>query len=216
MGRRAGAGSAARSDDRRPTSHPRRPDASRPGADPRDATTHKAIPVTTVPRTLVDLAAVLDAETSPAPATRPTSVIASFPPQVDAALARCTNAKGAAALRRVLHGDERVTLSWLERRFLARLRAAHLPLPQTNRSAGGRFVDCRWPAHHLTVELDSYRYHRSRHAWEQDRRREREAYARGDDFRRYTYDDVSERAEPMLAELEPLLRASPRSAAPRG
>jgi hypothetical protein len=36
----------------------------------------------------------------------------------------------------------------------------------------------------LTVELDSYRYHGSRHAWELDRRREREAYARGDDCRR--------------------------------
>jgi len=40
------------------------------------------------------------------------------------------------------------------------------------------------------VELDSYAFHNSRHAWEQDRRREREAYARGDEFRRYSYDDV--------------------------
>ena len=83
-------------------------------------------------------------------------------------------------------GEVRVTLSALERRFLARLKAAGLPLPETNRPAGGRRVDCRWPAHRLTVELDSYRYHRSRHAWEQDRRREREARARGDEFRRYT------------------------------
>ncbi|MBA3839026.1 MAG: hypothetical protein H0X55_01815, partial [Thermoleophilaceae bacterium] len=40
-----------------------------------------------------------------------------------------------------------------------------------NRPAGGRRVDCRWPAHPVTVELDSYRFHHSRHAWEQDRRR---------------------------------------------
>ena len=94
-----------------------------------------------------------------------------------------------------------VTLSELERRFLARLAEAGLPLPTTNRPAGGRRVDCRWPELRLTVELDSYRYHRSRHAWEQDRRREREARARGDEFRRYTYGDVFEEPAPMLAEL---------------
>jgi very-short-patch-repair endonuclease len=99
-----------------------------------------------------------------------------------------------------------VTLSKLEARFLARLAEARLPRPQTNRQAGGRRVDCRWPDRRLTVELDSYRYHRSRHAWEQDRRREREAHARGDDLRRYTYRDVFEDPAAMLAELRALLR----------
>ena len=54
-------------------------------------------------------------------------------------------------------------------------------------------------------ELDRYRYHGSRHAWEQDRRREREAYARGDEFRRYTYGDVFEHPGEMLTELRALL-----------
>jgi hypothetical protein len=82
------------------------------------------------------------------------------------------------------------------------LKEAGLPLPRTNRPAGGRRVDCRWTDPPLTVELDSYRYHSSRHAWEQDRRREREAYARGDEFRRYTHGDVFEApaAEAMLSE----------------
>jgi hypothetical protein len=71
----------------------------------------------------------------------------------------------------------------------------------------------RWPEHPLTVELDSYTYHRSRHAWEQDRRREREAYARGDQFRRYTYGDVYERPAQMLGELAGLLRHEPSSKA---
>ena len=99
----------------------------------------------------------------------------------------------------------RVTLSKLEARFLSRLREAGLPLPETNRPAGGRRVDCRWPEYRLTVELDSYRYHRSRYAWEQDRRREREARARGDEFRRYTYGDVYETPGFMVAELSALL-----------
>ena len=39
-----------------------------------------------------------------------------------------------------------------------------------------------------------------------DRRREREARARGDEFRRYTYGDVTESPSLMLAELRALLR----------
>ena len=109
-----------------------------------------------------------------------------------------------------MHGDAHVTLSALERRFLELLRAAGLELPETNREAGGRRVDCRWPQHNLTVELDSYGFHNSRHAWELDRRREREAYARGDEFRRYTHDDVFEHPEPMLRELSALLRVGSR------
>jgi very-short-patch-repair endonuclease len=88
------------------------------------------------------------------------------------------------------------------------LRAAGLPLPITNRPAGAHYVDCRWPAHKLTVELDSYTYHASRHAWEQDRRRDREARARGDQMRRYTWTDVFHQPEPMLAELHVLLGAA--------
>ena len=55
------------------------------------------------------------------------------------------------------------------------------------------------------MELDGYRYHSSRHAWELDRRREREAYARGDQFRRYTYGDVFEQPASMLRELHGVL-----------
>jgi hypothetical protein len=77
----------------------------------------------------------------------------------------------------VLWGDAERILSKLEKAFIRLLKANGLPLPVTNRPAGGRFVDCRWPEHKLTVELDSYRYHRSRHAWELDRKRERQAYA---------------------------------------
>ncbi|MGH2953796.1 MAG: hypothetical protein ACRDK9_07195 [Solirubrobacterales bacterium] len=128
------------------------------------------------------------------------------PQKVEAVLARRPNSPGAARLRQILRGDFRVTLSKLERAFLARLRQSGLPLPRTNTAAGGRRVDCHWPEHRLTVELDSYRYHGSRHAWEQDRRREREAYARGDEFRRYTYGDVVDQPHLMLSELRTLLR----------
>jgi len=173
--------------------------------DSREITVYRGIPVTTAPRTLVDLAAVLDPPDLARAAHEAEVFHRMKPAAVDAVLARRPESPGARTLRRVLHGDIRVTLSKLESTFLSLLGAAELPLPITNRPAGGRRVDCRWPEDKLTVELDSYRYHNTRQAWEQDRRREREAHARGDDFRRYTYGDVCEEPGLMLAELTKLL-----------
>jgi very-short-patch-repair endonuclease len=173
-----------------------------------DATTWHGIPSTTVPRTLVDLSSLLSLPDLARACHEAGVKHDTTPRQVEKVLERRPNAPGAKQLRRVLHGDVHVTLSALERRFLKLLREAALPLPQTNKPAGGRRVDCRWPEHRLTVELDSYRYHSSRHAWELDRRREREARARGDEFRRYTHDDVFERPAQMLGELRLLLRVA--------
>jgi very-short-patch-repair endonuclease len=174
---------------------------------PTDRTHHRGIPVTTVPATLVRLPSLLSFDELARAAHEAAVRHHTTPEQVEAALERRPKAPGAARLRRVLRGDAPVLLSKLERRFRAQLRAAGLALPQTNTEAGSHYVDCRWPDHKLTVELDSYRYHHTRHAWEQDRRRDREARQRGDQFRRYTWTDVFEEPGPMLAELKTLLGA---------
>jgi len=62
--------------------------------------------------------------------------------------------------------------------------------------------------HHLTVELDSCRHHNSRHTWDQDRRREREAWARGEELRRFTHGDVFKRPAATIEEISDLLRAA--------
>ncbi len=158
-----------------------------------NAVTHRGIPVTPVPRTLVDLASSLT-ESALARACHEAGVLyRTTPKQVDAVLRQLPNAPGRKKLERVLHGDVPVTLSRLESRFLELLREAGLPLPITNKVAGGHRVDCRWPEQQLTVELDSYRHHNSRHAWEMDRFREREARSRGDEFRRNTWRDCLRR-----------------------
>lgn len=170
-----------------------------------DATRWRGIPVTTVPRTLVDLAGVLP-EDQLARAVHEAEVrFHTNPEQVEQVLSRRHNWHGTHKLRRVLWGEVPVSLSRLESRFLERLRDARLPQPETNRPAGRRRVDCRWPTQGLTVELDSYRYHRTRHAWEQDRQREREARSRGDEFRHYTWFDVDEQPTAMLTDLRRLL-----------
>jgi hypothetical protein len=177
--------------------------------DRREVITVRGIPVTSVPRTLVNLAAVL----SPGELARACHEAGvryrTTPKQVEAALARLPNARSARKLRGVMSGDVRVTLSKLERAFLALLQAEELPLPQTNRPASGRRVDCRWPEYRLTVELDSYQFHNSSYSWEQDRRRRRDARARGDEFRRYTWSDVVKDGRFVVAELRVLLRDNP-------
>jgi hypothetical protein len=170
-----------------------------------DAAEWRGVPVTNTARTLVDLAPQLSAERLARACHEAGVLHRTRPAMVERLLARQPNTPGARKLRAVINGDVKVLLSKLEKRFLERLREAELPLPETNRPAGGRRVDCRWPAHRLTVELDSYTYHQSRHSWERDRRREREAYARGDEFRRYTRGDVFESPALMTAELQVLL-----------
>jgi very-short-patch-repair endonuclease len=170
----------------------------------------RGIPITTVPNTLMDVSSLLSLPDLARACHEAGVKYGTTPGQVETELAKRPNTPGARNLRKVLSGEQRVTLSALERRFLKLLREANLPLPQTNKPAGTKRVDCRWPAHKLTIELDSYRYHRSRHAWEQDRRREREARARGDEFCRYTHDDVLDTPAQVLRELHALLRVASR------
>jgi very-short-patch-repair endonuclease len=166
-----------------------------------DGFVFSGIPVTTIPLTVVALAATLGEDALARVCHEAGVRYRTTPADVFAVLERRPNAAGSRALRRVLVGDVPVSLSALERRFLQLLDQHDLPLPETNVRAGTKRVDCRWPSRRLTVELDSYRYHSSRHAWEADRRRDREARARGDEILRYSYGDVFERPETVLAEL---------------
>jgi hypothetical protein len=163
----------------------------------------RGIPTTTVPRTLIDIAPRLSPDRLARACHEAGVLHRTTPRQVEQILRH--NAPGATKLKAILRGDTKVLLSKLERKFLQRLTEASLPLPETNKPAGGRRVDCRWPEHKLTVELDSYTYHSSRDAWENDRRREREAYARSDQFRRYTWGDVFDAPAQMMSELGALL-----------
>jgi Transcriptional regulator, AbiEi antitoxin len=171
-----------------------------------DRITRNGIPVTSVPRTLVDLAGRLPVDQLVNACHEAGVRYRTRPAHVRAVLDRYPNPPGRARLVFVIEGGSPVSLSRLERRFLRRLAEAGLPRPDhTNRPAGRHRVDCRWITRQLTVELDSYRFHNSRRAFERDRRREREAYARGDQHRRYTWGDVDEDPRAMVAELSALL-----------
>lgn len=128
--------------------------------DPRDRTTVRGIAATSVPRTIVDLAAGLTPSELASACHEAGVLHRTTPRHVEAVLARRPNSPGAAELRAIASGETKVSLSELERRFLELLSRHGLPLPIANKPASGRRVDCRWPEHRLTVELDSYRFPR--------------------------------------------------------
>ena len=165
------------------------------------------IPMTTVPRTLLDMAPRL----TPAQLARACHEAwvrhETQPRWIEACIARNPRKSGAAKLRRALGSD--ATLSVLEAGFLVLLREHGLSQPRTNIDVGGDKVDCHWPQLGLTVELLSNRFHASRHAFETDiaRRRRSKHLA-------FTWGDVFERGARTIAELEtysPSLRSRVRS-----
>jgi hypothetical protein len=163
------------------------------------------IPVTTVPRTLLDLAP----STAPEDLTRLCHEAwihhRTSPAHVDACIARNPTKKGAAKLRRAQRAD--VLLSDLEHRFVALLKRHHLPKPRTNIDHNADKVDCHWPRHGLTIELLSYRFHGTRQAFEADVARRRRS-----NHVAYTYGDVVERAGQTADEVGALLAACQLSA----
>jgi hypothetical protein len=177
----------------------------RPWLVEQEASSCRGVPTLSPAAVLVEIAAVLGEEELGRACHEAGVRYGTSPRDVERVLLHCPNAKGANKLKRILTGEAKISLSRIESMFVRRLREADLPPPETNRPAGGRRVDCRWPAHHLTVELDGYRFHSSRHAWEQDRQREREARLRGDEFRRFTWRDVMEDPRYMMRELTRLL-----------
>jgi very-short-patch-repair endonuclease len=59
-----------------------------------------------------------------------------------------------------------------ERRLKALCKAAGLPIPRMNAPVAGWEVDAYWPAHNLVVEVDGWNFHRTRQAFERDRRKD--------------------------------------------
>jgi hypothetical protein len=97
--------------------------------DAQDGTIFKRIPVTTVPRTLVDMSSELPLDALARACHEAGVRYRTTPKAVEAVLVRRPNSSGARKLRRIIHGDVRVTLSKLEARFLELLRDNGLPLP---------------------------------------------------------------------------------------
>lgn len=175
-----------------------------------DITTVQCIPVTTVARTLVDLAGTVPPDHL-AKAIKEADRQHRFDlTAVEAALQRTRGRRGPGhrALREAIEEHAALgldaTRSSLEDAFLRLLRDAGLPKPATNADVEGLEVDAVWRKQRIAAELDGWASHHTRHAFQQDRERDATLTAAGWRVVRFTHHDVIRRPDHVLNTLRRL------------
>jgi predicted transcriptional regulator of viral defense system len=147
-----------------------------------EVTVHDGIPVTTVPRTLFDLATVLshrqlERALNEAEVRRLWDELSLLD-----LLRRYPRRAGSRAVRAVLearNAGAKTIRSDLEVEFLEFVDAAGLTEPELNGEVEGFEVDAVWREQRVVVELDSRTFHLTAAAFETDRERDRKLQAAG-------------------------------------
>jgi very-short-patch-repair endonuclease len=178
-----------------------------------DRVIRAGIPVTTVARTLFDMAEFVSLkrlESAWEEADRLNFL------QLRAVEGVCERGYGRRSLKPIRHllAEARaatITRSPLEDDFAAFCRNCDLPIPAFNTTVVGYEVDALWPQHRLAAELDSWEFHRHRAAFERDRARDAALQAAGYRTIRITHRRLNNEAPALASELRALLRpnASP-------
>ncbi len=114
--------------------------------------------------------------------------------------------RGGPALRAALDGEPHLTRSEAERRLLALIRQARLPRPAANVVVHGYEVDLLWRQQRLIVEIDGFRYHSTRRAFERDRARDAALQAAGYRVVRLTWRQITHEPPAVVAQLAVLLQ----------
>ena len=167
-------------------------------ADP-PATRHRQVPLTTVPRTLLDLAATVPHELERAlNEARVLELVteASLDEQL-----RSGHARGVAALRAAATTGPTLHRSEAERRLLTLIAHARLPRPETNTRVAGYEVDVLFRDQRLVAEVDGYAYHSTPRAFERDRRKDADLQAAGYRVLRFTWRQVTREPHATVATL---------------
>jgi very-short-patch-repair endonuclease len=183
---------------------------------PDERTVVRGVPVTTVGRTLLDLAAVLPAgQLERAVNEAEIRRLGDSLPLV-ALIERYPGRRGVGRLRAVIERTEAgstITRSRLEDLFRDLVGAAGLPRPRFNdrvQVAGGWIeVDCLWRGARLIVELDGHAFHSTVEDFERDRARDRALTTAGWRVARVTWRQLHETPGQLSADLRRLL-AAPR------
>jgi hypothetical protein len=167
--------------------------------DAQDTTIHEGIPITTVARTLLDLAATArPSELERALAQAERLQVYDHRATRDV-IARCNGHRGTAILAQATTRKPKWTRNEWEAEFLQLLRRAGLPEPLTNDAFdapdhGHCEPDYHWPSHRVIVETDGFETHGTRAAFRNDRAKDAALTASGYRVLRFTRDDDPELA----------------------
>lgn len=177
---------------------------------PEDCAVRERIPVTSIARTMLDLAAVIgQARLERAIAEAERSELFDLR-AIERLWRRNRGCRGVSVLRAALETFQEVpeTRSGLEHRFVTLCREANLPPPTVNRIVEGFEVDALWEKARLVVELDGYAFHRGRAAFERDRMRDAALMLAGYKVLRVTGRRLLDAPESLAATIQRLLTAS--------
>jgi very-short-patch-repair endonuclease len=147
-----------------------------------DCTRRDGIPITSVPRTLLDIAGVADERVLKRAVNQADRKGWLNRRAVHELLDRNPRRRGTKALRAVIAAVDpttRRTRSDLEAAFFALCRRYGIEKPISNAKVAGYEVDMHWPGTNLIVEIDSYEYHRTPAEFHNDRRRDADLATKG-------------------------------------
>jgi hypothetical protein len=196
--------------DRRPTfidvSTPRRHDSLKAlrihSRRPIERVPHNGIPVTTVPQTLLDIAAIQPLDT-----VRYMLAEADYHRLVDFGRIEQILGRGkpgSARLRQAVeihNPDLARTNSPVEREFLALCEESGIPRPLVNARVCGFKVDCYWPSHRVVVELDGGKGHSTERQVARDHGRDLKLRGAQIAVRRYARRQIAQQRKLVLEDL---------------
>jgi hypothetical protein len=178
-----------------------------------DRAQREQIPVTSVSRTLLDLAASVRFDWLERMVERSEELGLFDLRAVEGLLVRTVGHHGHGRLRRAiaLYKPTSFTRSGLERRFLDLTIAAGLPQPRTNYVERGFELDCFWPEYRFAVELDVFETHGTRAAFERDRKRQEDLLLAGIAMTRVTGPRLEREPDEVIRRVARLLEQRRRS-----
>lgn len=174
----------------------------------------EGIPVTSVHRTIFDLAATTSVDEVVAMIKEAEYLNCWDRLSLPDLLKRYPDKRGSRKIRfaldRITEEPPGRTRSKLEQRFRPFLRRHRLPLPRFNDWIllnGQRYqVDCHWPPLRLIVELDGWQGHSTRSAFQDDRARDRALKVVGFSVIHLTWNQLDDEPEAIAADLRALLK----------
>jgi very-short-patch-repair endonuclease len=148
--------------------------------DAADRRIHKGLPVTSPARALLESAEQVPAHVLERAVSEAAVLGLLRPGELDDVLQRGRGRRGTVLLREVLlDASGEISDSEAEDRMDELIRTADLPRPVRQARPLGFRVDRLWPEARLIVEVDGFRFHSQRRAWERDRDRDARLVAAG-------------------------------------